>query len=63
MESKDIYNLKLHETLEFDDFGLFTVILRVPGGWFYRSYDKSQNIATGVFVPFDNEFQKRDCDG
>jgi hypothetical protein len=54
---KAIYKLKLHEAHAFDDLGLFTTVLRVPGGWFYRSYDKSHNIATGVFVPFDTEFQ------
>ena len=36
---------------------LFTLALRVPGGWIYRSYDKGSNILSAVFVRFDNEFQ------
>lgn len=51
-----LYKMELHERLQFDDGGLFTCILRVPGGWIYRSYDKSHEILSSVFVPFNNEF-------
>ena len=54
---KTIYDLKLHETLQFDDCGLFTSVLRVPGGWFYRCYDKGNGIATGCFVPYNEDFR------
>lgn len=58
-EIKTIYDLKLHETIVFDEPSIFTTILRVPGGWFYRSFDKSYHIMSGCFVPFDNEFQAK----
>ena len=55
---KDIYELILHEgAIAEDNQSLFTTVLRVPGGWMYRSFDKSHNILASVFVPFDNEFQ------
>lgn len=58
----DIYKMKLHDVLVTEDKNLFTVTLRVPGGWFYRSFDKSHGILTGCFVPFNNEFQDHTCD-
>lgn len=63
MSRKDIYKLDMHEvtmTTETDlkDW-LFTTVMRVPGGWIYRSFDKGNNIMAAVFVPFDNEFQEK----
>ena len=58
MNEPNIYNLKLHETLDADDANLFTTVIRVPGGWMYRSYDKGCHILCAVFVPFNNEFQE-----
>ena len=55
-QQKSIYDLKLHETSVVEDAFLFTVVLRVPGGWMYRSYDKAHQILTCCLVPFDNEF-------
>ena len=52
-----LYELNLHEILVTEDAHLFTTTMRVPGGWIYRSYDKSNNIMSAVFVRFDNEFQ------
>lgn len=52
--SKDIYDMELHEFITPENTG--TYIQRVPGGWIY-SYTE-ENMA--VFVPFHNEFQKRD---
>ena len=57
MTPPSIYDLKLHETLAFDGAVFFTTVLRVPGGWFYRSIDKSSRVATGCFVPYNLEFQ------
>jgi hypothetical protein len=59
-DSKDLYSMKLHESISIN-----TVldIVRVPGGWIYRTgidngngYDLSQS-----FVPYHNEFDDRDA--
>lgn len=34
-----------------EDGVLFTDRLKVPGGWIYRSYDKSSQVMGCVFVP------------
>jgi len=63
---KDIYNMKLHERLDFDrdnsddSFADFTEVLRVPGGWVYIHYsdiqpgndDLSCFNMTSQFVPW-----------
>lgn len=55
-EIKTIYNLKLHEMLNAD-FGI--AIMRVASGWIYDCWDyQNDNFKQGVFVPFDNYFQK-----
>jgi hypothetical protein len=51
-QERNIYNMKLHQTLTVEDGNLFTTVLRVPGGWMYRSYDKSHQICTSAFVPY-----------
>jgi len=43
-----LYNMKLHDILNFNDF----TVIRVPGGWIYI-----QHCGT-TFVPFNNEFQR-----
>lgn len=53
-EAKDLYSMKLAESIELDNR---FVITRVPGGWIYSS--TSYESRTAVFVPFDNEFQER----
>lgn len=54
-----IYKLKLHETMIIEgdptDF-LFTTVMRVSGGWIYRSYDKGNKMLTAVFVEYNNEW-------
>jgi len=52
-KEKNIYDLELHETLKLNINSVFTLVMRVPGGWNYV-YDVSV-----VFVPFDNEFMSR----
>lgn len=42
---------KLIEAEIVEDGMLFTTRLRVPGGWFYRSFDKTHGVMAGVFVP------------
>ena len=58
---KSIYDLKLHEVEITPECrpqdSLFTSVMRVPGGFIYRSFDKSSNVMGCVFVPFNNEFQ------
>lgn len=44
-KDKDIWELKLHETITLNNFS----VTRVPGGWIYISRLTS---AVGVFVPF-----------
>jgi hypothetical protein len=53
---KNIYELKLHEILVIEDKYLLTTVLKVPGGWIYRSYDKENKILGSVFVPFNTEW-------
>lgn len=54
---KDIYNLKLHESLELKE-GI--IILRVAGGWIYNCWDyEKQNYIVGNFIPFNDEFQNK----
>lgn len=48
--AKSIYDLKLHEVLHWDSFG----VIRVPGGWLYGE------LSSLVFVPFNDEFQAPD---
>jgi hypothetical protein len=52
--NKTIYQLNLHEVIqvEVDDKYLFTTVMAVPGGWIYRSYDKSHSMMSCVFVPY-----------
>ena len=56
---KSIYDLQIHEItpVETNDAELWTSVMRVPGGWIYRSYDKSHSMMSNTFVPFDNEYQ------
>lgn len=46
-----IYEMKIHDVMVVEDGNLFTSVIRVPGGWIYRSYDKSHNILSSQFVP------------
>jgi hypothetical protein len=52
-KNKDIWELKLHETITLNDFS----VTRVPGGWIYRftikfSYQDAAKPESAVFVPF-----------
>lgn len=46
METKTIYDLKLHESTFIDGIG----ILRVAGGWIY-------SWSQDIFVPYSEEFE------
>tara|TARA_R110001599_G_scaffold182834_1_gene375904 strand:- start:284 stop:487 length:204 start_codon:yes stop_codon:yes gene_type:complete len=55
-EAKEFYNLNLHEciTLPCD-----ITVMRVPSGWLYDMWDSElDKPKNGVFVPFDNNFQR-----
>jgi hypothetical protein len=43
-----LYSLDIAETFEIDNF---TRITRFPGGWAYKSHDKT------IFIPYDDEFK------
>ena len=57
----NIYKMKLHDILitseNSNSHHLFTSVMRVPGGWIYRSIDKGNKIMSSSFVRFYNEFQ------
>ena len=57
-DGKDIYNMKLHEVIQMDDFN----IVKVHGGWVYKFLEPHHQadlngnwilnyIPTAVFVP------------
>ena len=55
----ELYEMKLHEEISIYS-GLN--VMRVPGGWIYKSFNEQVGGAwseSSVFVPFDNEF----CEG
>ena len=59
MENKTIYEMKLHESIEYKKLGFTTIyIIRVAGGWLYQTFRLDCNIMMSTFVPFDNEFQQ-----
>lgn len=49
-----LYAMNLHEMVLVEcsegDY-LATSVMRVKGGWIYRSFDKSNNMLSNVFVP------------
>jgi len=50
-DKNDIYNMKMHETIEFEH-NLYAT--RVPGGWIYTTvlYEHAKKIGvTSCFVP------------
>ena len=64
---KTIYNLELHERIEWDNIN----IVRVPGGWVYSViYEMRHNVGLNktavqgfigsVFVPYNEEFKGRE---
>lgn len=59
--SKTIYDLKLHEF--FVDPNRNLSVLRVAGGWLYKFWDfnKQDYYPQTTFVPFNNEFQTKEC--
>jgi hypothetical protein len=64
LETINIYQMSLHDVLRTEENKpsdmLATSVMRVPGGWIYRSFDKSHNMMSSTFVPFHNEFQQQD---
>jgi hypothetical protein len=62
---KSIYELGLHEVtgilpiadkIVSNDF----TVMRVPGGWIYMVWDdEAQKLVREIFIPYDNEFQRR----
>ena len=58
-DEKNIYTLKLNESVKIDHF---TEVTRVPNGWIYSiytdysSHEGIYNISS-VFVPYSEEFK------
>ena len=54
---RNIYDLKLHETIKFNinEFRKFRV-MRVPGGWIYQDLEEPFPM---VFVPYSDEFEEK----
>lgn len=53
---KDIYELDLHESTVLE---CGVCVMRVPSGWIYDMWDfKTDSPKSGVFVPFDNKFDR-----
>lgn len=52
----DVYDLEMHETMSHfvDDVNgpIAYTVIRVPGGWIYTCFDKSNQIGSSVFVPY-----------
>jgi hypothetical protein len=56
LTAKELYALKLHETKAVRPG---YVVMRVPGGWIYESWEHNEPSAV-VFIPWNNEFQPSD---
>jgi hypothetical protein len=58
--NKKLYLMKLFEIMpvEINDSELWTSVMRVPGGWVFRSFDKSNKMMSTCYVPYHNEFQE-----
>jgi len=53
----NLYEMKLGDSVWVSEFE--SNVLRVPGGWLFRSSDGERDIYTSsTFVPFNNEFMK-----
>lgn len=56
--TKGVYSLKLHESIRIDmgtDSNAISV-MRVPGGWIYKTWSEDGSRAGTSFIPFNNEF-------
>lgn len=56
--TKTIYDLELHESLNVQTDSNYLIINRVPGGWVYNSYVGGTAVSS-TFVPLSNEFKKK----
>lgn len=58
---KDLYHLKLHQTLVFkiDCPPSEIEVIRVDGGYIYRDITDNRVSSAPVFVPFSGEFIER----
>ena len=61
-----LHNMKLHDTVSLDTDPTNVMIMRVPGGWVYRFFERHSSYNDGqwvenyvvdsVFVDWSNEF-------
>ena len=55
MNDKDIYELKLHESISVNKDR--NIILRVPNGWIYSFFIENTSTHQTCFVPYNEEFK------
>lgn len=53
--NKTIYELDLHESIEFEVNSGHLNILKVPGGWLYEKRVPGVSVSV-TFVPYDDEY-------
>ncbi len=56
----NIYDLELNEGLDIVEDQLHITIVRVPGGWIYRTL--INNVTNAVFVPYCSDFKPEKID-
>jgi len=57
-DAETLYGMALHEIFYIR---AHISVMRVPGGWIYREYyEPSEGTDISVFVPYNNEFQRKD---
>jgi hypothetical protein len=62
MNQSVLYKLELHQVVVLSKTDTTMVsVIRVPGGWIYRTRITHKNLITlsEVFVPFNNEYQEQ----
>ena len=67
-DNRDVYLLNLHEELSlYGDNDIQTKVIRVPGGWIYRTEELIPSedewlVTSAVFVPYNEEFRNFNMD-
>ena len=53
-----LYDMRLHETVEFNAGAVSYFVTRVVGGWIYNHLRLDVDQMNSVFVPWSNEMQQ-----
>ena len=52
----NLWSMEIHEIKSIEDFSnTQTTVIRVPGGWIYRSWSVTHEALSTVFVPLNFE--------